>query len=58
MAICRGKRKNNAPCNTPLYRCRKCSAVGCKHVRDECTNQAFRNSGQCKSCGSTQKDKV
>ena len=44
MATCPGKRvKNNNPCNSSLYRCKKCGNVGCEQGdSSQCSNQGFR----------------
>jgi hypothetical protein len=51
MASCPGKRKSAATCNSVIYRCNKCTSVGCDQVQaGECSNQGFRL-GTCVKCG-------
>jgi hypothetical protein len=51
MAVCSGKRKSGATCNSTVYRCDKCVNVGCDQVHaGECSNQGFRLS-MCLKCG-------
>jgi hypothetical protein len=51
MASCQGKRRSTAICNSVVYRCEKCTNVGCDQVEaGGCSNQGFR-SNNCLMCG-------
>jgi len=51
MASCIGKRKSAATCDSVVYRCLKCTNVGCDQGQaGGCSNQGFRF-GTCVKCG-------
>lgn len=56
MAHCRGKHQTRHTCNSIVYRCRQCGAVGCNQASQaECSNQTFLK-GQCIKCASSEKE--
>jgi hypothetical protein len=56
MAHCRGRHKDRYACNSVVYRCKKCNAVGCdQREAAECTSQNFQR-GKCSKCGATDKE--
>ena len=54
---CNGQREKQlgSNCGKPVYRCNKCSVVGCEG--EGCTNQRFRY-GRCLSCGQSGKRQI
>jgi hypothetical protein len=64
MSVCPGKKGKGASCYSPLFKCKKCSNVGCEktfgnnindpnpaNASNACTNAGF-SLGKCLKCGS------
>ena len=51
---CTGQRRQGrsaVPCNSLVYRCEKCGAVGCRN--NDCSSQNFKPDGKCMECNAT-----
>jgi len=56
MAHCRGHHKHRHTCNSIVYRCKKCGAVGCdQRDKGDCNNQNFQH-GKCNKCDGMEKE--